>query len=494
VAVAAGLLVLGLVSALAVVRPWAGSADPVLLPPPSAEPPPVAVLPAIADGDAPAPTADGVRAAIDELVRTAELGSAVSAAVVDPVTGEQLYGHRPGAPTVPASAIKLVTAATLLAAVGPAHQLSTVAVAGAETGEVVLVGGGDPTLAVTEEGFYPDAARLDQLAEQVRQSLGDTPVRKVTVDATLFRGPVHGPWSDDIIGGGFVAPITALMTDGGRVDPDPAQEQRPAQRWSAPDLAAGEAFAGLLGLGADTVTRGEAPPPPAAPGTPVPGAARASGAPASGGAGPAAPPVGPGAELGRVSSPPILRLVEYMLASSDNVVAEALARQVALARGEPASFEGAAAAMVAGLAQLGVPVTAGVTIADGSGLSRDNRLTAGLLTDLLMAATTGAPPALTGLAAGLPVAGWSGTLVDRYRPSGAGGATGQPPPAGPGAGVVRAKTGSLDGVNALTGLVVTGDGRLLVFALLTDAVPVSPEQARQALDEVAVALAGCGCR
>jgi D-alanyl-D-alanine carboxypeptidase/D-alanyl-D-alanine-endopeptidase (penicillin-binding protein 4) len=489
VAAAAGLLVLVLVSALAVIRPWAGSADPVLIPPPSPEPPPVAVLAAIADGDAPAPTVDGVRAAIDELVRNAELGPAVSAAVVDPLTGEQLYGRRPGAPTVPASAIKLVTAATLLAAVRPAHQLSTVAVAGAEPGEVVLVGGGDPTLAVTEEGFYPDAARLDQLAEQVRQSLGDTPVRKVTVDATLFRGPVHGPWSADIIGGGFVGPITALMTDGGRVDPDPAQEQRPAQRWSAPDLAAGEAFARLLGLGADTVTRGEAPPPPAAaPGTPVPGG------PVPAGASPASPPVGPGAELGRVSSPPILRLVEYMLASSDNVVAEALARQVALARGEPASFEGAAAAMVAGLAQLGVPVAAEATIADGSGLSRDNRLTAALLTDLLMAATTGTPPALAGLAAGLPVAGWSGTLVDRYRPSGAGGSTGQPPPAGPGAGVVRAKTGSLDGVNALAGLVVTGDGRLLVFALLTDAVPVSPEQARQALDEVAVALAGCGCR
>jgi D-alanyl-D-alanine carboxypeptidase/D-alanyl-D-alanine-endopeptidase (penicillin-binding protein 4) len=187
----------------------------------------------------------------------------------------------------------------------------------------------------------------------------------------------------------------------------------------------------------------------------------------------------PGTELGRVLSPPATRLVEIMMADSDNVVAEALARQVALARGAPASYQGAAAALTGVLAALGVPV-GDIVLADGSGLSRANRLTAAMLTDLLLAAL--ADPVLAGMFAGLPVAGWSGTLAERFQ-------TPQPD-AGRGAGVVRAKTGTLSGVSALAGLVVTADGRLLVFALLANDAPF---QAQFGLDRIAATLAGCGC-
>lgn len=523
----AGAAVLLLVVVAAVLRPWSGDQATILPPTSSPEPLP-AVLPA-AGGHPPPPTATGVHEALDQLVGDADSGGRLGVAVTDVVTGEQLYGHDAETPLVPASTIKLVTAATVLAARGPAYQLPTVVFAGEEPGEVVLAGGGDPTLAVAQEGFYPGAARLDELAEQVRHSRGGAPVESVTVDDSLFTGSVHGPWEEHIADSGFVGPITAVMTDGGRVDPDPEQGQQASARHGDPALAAGEAFAELLGLSEDAVSRGALPEgvslpdqPAATPATTVAPGTEATPA--------ASADAEPGAELGRVLSPPLLRLVEIMLAESDNVLAEALARQVALARGEPASFQGAAAAMSAVLAELGVE-QGGNVIADGSGLSRDNQLSAAILTELLGVAAAGlgtaeadiaietAPeereadereadetetgetgtgtaaepghPAVAGMFAGLPVAGWSGTLTDRYREQGANGTVADGAASlGPGAGVVRAKTGSLTGVNTLAGLVVTADGRLLAFALLSEDSGVSGA----ALDEIAGALAGCGCR
>src|SRR5690606_31970153 len=138
-------------------------------------------------------------------------------------------------------------------------------------------------------------------------------------------------------------------------------------------------------------------------------------------------------------------LVEIMLERSDNVLAEALARQVALAKGQPASYEGAAAAMDAVLAELGLPDEENGLV-DGSGLSRANRLTPSLLTDLLTVAARADRPELRGIFSGMPVAGYSGTLARRY---------GTAEPTRPGAGVVRAKTGTLSGVNTLAGIVTT---------------------------------------
>jgi serine-type D-Ala-D-Ala carboxypeptidase/endopeptidase (penicillin-binding protein 4) len=478
-ALSSAVLAMALAVALGLVWvAWDGSGrDGAELVAPTPPPPPPEVLAALA-GQAPAPTPEGVRQAIDELVRGAGMGT-VSAAVLDAGTGSILYRYEPDRASVPASAIKLVTAAAVLATLGPAHRIPTVAVAGEQPGEVYLVGGGDPTLAIDKGGTYPDAARLEDLADQVREALGDTPIRRVVVDAGLFTGEVHGPWEPTIPGSGFVAPVMALMTDGGRVDPE--RVRTPAERWTQPDLAAGQAFADLLGGEGISVERGTAPAPPAGAGPPGAGSSGtrpASPAPGSGSAGPAAAPE-PGHELGRVLSPPTIRLVEIMLSWSDNVLAESLARHVALARGATASFEGAAAAQTEVLAELGLSLGDSV-LADGSGLSRDNRLTATLVTDLLLTAL--ADPELAGMFAGLPVAGWSGTLAERYR-------TPQPD-TGNGAGVVRAKTGTLTGVGSLAGLVVTADGALIVFALLTNHAPFDvPDR----LDRIAATLVTCGC-
>ncbi|MDT0531316.1 D-alanyl-D-alanine carboxypeptidase/D-alanyl-D-alanine-endopeptidase [Micromonospora sp. DSM 115977] len=438
------------------------------------EPAPVAVL-AGADANAPMPTPEGVRAALAPLVGVPALGDRVHVSVADVTTGQPLFGRGEDDGTVPASVTKLVTGVTVLAARGPAYRIPTRAVAGATPGEVVIVGGGDPTLAVDKNGFYPGAARLDDLAGQVRDALGGTKPTKVTVDSSLYSGPLFEPgWDDDIPTGGYGGAITALMTDGARSDVSRAKKDEAAgnhwaERVSQPDLAAGRAFARLLGVPAGAVARGTAP----AGSTPA----------ADAGTTPAAAQ-GPGAELGRVESLPMVRLVDIMISDSDNIVAEALARQVASARNQPASFAGAGAAMDAVAGELGLPADE-LTLADGSGLSRSNRISPSLLTDLIALAGDGSRPELAAIFGGLPVADWSGTLADRYETA----ATKA------GAGVVRAKTGTLTKVHAVAGLVSTADGRLLTFAVLTDAVPPDGlTAARGALDRIGAALAGCGCR
>ncbi|MEV6368660.1 D-alanyl-D-alanine carboxypeptidase/D-alanyl-D-alanine-endopeptidase [Micromonospora musae] len=456
---------------VAVVRPgpvadWlGGGAEDTRAEPAAPEPSPSAVL-AGADPNAPEPTPDGVRAALDPLVGAAVLGDRVNVSVADAVTGQSLFGRGADDGTVPASVTKLVTGVTVLAARGPGYRIPTRAVAGANPGEVVIVGGGDPTLAVDKNGFYPGAARLDDLARQVEQALGGAKPTKVIIDGSLYSGPGLEPgWDEDIPTGGYGSPITALMTDGARRDVPQAKRDHEAgnhaaERVSEPDLTAGRAFARLFGLPNSAVSRGTAP---------------VAGGDATAGA--------PGSELGKVESMPLVRLVDIMITDSDNIIAEALARQVALARDKPGSFVGAGAAMDEVAGELGLPADE-LSLADGSGLSRTNRISPSLLTDLITLAGNGSRPELAAIFGGLPVAAWSGTLGDRYETVGT----------EAGAGVVRAKTGTLSSVNAIAGLVTTKDGRLLTFAVLTDRVPGGSDPARVALDRIAATLASCGCR
>ena len=474
-------LVLGVVAAagVLVVRPgpvdgWL-AADPTASPSASAtpDPTPTPVLVA-ADASGAMPTAAGVQAAIAPLLKAGPLGSRVNVSIADALTGDSLFAQNADTMTTPASTTKLLTAAAVLAARGPAYRLATRAVAGARPGEVVLVGGGDPTLSVGKKGQFPGAARLDKLAAQVKKALGGQQPTRILVDTSLYQGPLTAAgWDGDIIGGGQAAKIQPLMTNAGRVEPvhndvggDP--------RFADPALAAGRAFAKQLGVATSSVSKETAP-------VAVDPAAVESAAPSAAASGAAGAPV-PGTELGRVESPPLVHVVDWMLEQSDNVLAEALARQVALAAGKAPSFVGAAEATIAKLGELGLPANE-ASLADGSGLSRRNKISPKLLTDVLTLAAGGTRPELTPMFGGLPVAGWSGTLRTRFV---------TPAPNRIGQGLVRAKTGTLTGVNTISGQLVTAGGRLLVFAIMADATGESVA-ARQALDKIAAKLVSCGC-
>jgi D-alanyl-D-alanine carboxypeptidase/D-alanyl-D-alanine-endopeptidase (penicillin-binding protein 4) len=466
------VLLLAVAGLVFVVRPgpvdgWL-AADPTRSPTARAtpEPTPTPVL-AAAESGGTEPTAAGIKAALDPLVTAKALGTKVNVSVVDAATGDALYQRNPDTMTTPASTTKLLTAATVLAARGPAYRLTTRAVAGSKPGEVVLIGGGDPTLSIGSVGQFPGAARLDKLAAQVKKTLGGTKPTRVVIDTSLYSGPTSAVGWDasDIAPGGQVAAIQSLMTNAGRITPV-HHEVGADPRFSDPALAAGKAFAKQLGVTA-AVTRGKAPTAPSV-------ATAASSAPAVDAV--------PGTPLGEVQSPPLVQVLDWMLQQSDNVIAEAMGRQVALAAGKPASFDGATDAIVAKLGELGLPGDE-ADLYDASGLSRHNGISPTLLTDVLALAASGKQPALSSMFGGLPVAGWSGTLQTRFL---------TPIPNRVAQGIVRAKTGSLSGVNTMAGELITKDGRLLVFAIMANGSG-NAVTARAALDRVAAKLVGCGC-
>lgn len=421
-------------------------------PPPVVVAPPVPVLRGLAT-TAPSATAAGVAAALDPLAGGRGLGR-FTAVVTDPATGAVLWDRSGATALVPGSTGKLLTTAAALLTLNPTDRLVTRVVAGPEPGTVVLVGGGDPTLTALpagEVGVYPDPARLTALADAVRRA-APGPVTRVLVDTGRYRGPtLQDSWDPADVPGGYVAPIEPVMLDGGRVDPTKQDGPRVAD----PALTAGRALAGLLGAGRGAVAVGAAAP--------------------------------DAAVLGTVVSAPVADLVEHTIRTSDNVLAEVLAREVAVARQGDPTFAGAAAQTLAALGQAGFD-TAGATMVDGSGLSTQDRVPAKLLGAVLAAAAAPAQGPrdtlfLRPIVSGLPVAGGDGTLHDRFAPSS---------PAASGRGLVRAKTGTLTGVSSLAGVATDADGRLLVFALVSN--DVLPSQVRPRLDAIAARLAACGCR
>jgi D-alanyl-D-alanine carboxypeptidase/D-alanyl-D-alanine-endopeptidase (penicillin-binding protein 4) len=186
-------------------------------------------------------------------------------------------------------------------------------------------------------------------------------------------------------------------------------------------------------------------------------------------------------ELARHESLHLTALVGDLLADSDNDLAESLAHLVGGKVVGDASFEGGAQATTSILKSAGIS-TVGMMLADGSGLSRSNAISADTLADLLSVVALGKESSWWPISAGLAIAGSTGTLADRFSTKST----------KAGAGVVRAKTGSLTGVSSLAGLVRDDDGRLLVFALISNKVS-SLYSARETMDKIASRLAECGC-
>ena len=427
------------------------------LPPPSRPTAPGATVPARAravldplDRGAPRPDPEVLAGRLRPLLAAKALGPNVSAVVVDAATGGRLAALSPDVARSPASTAKLLTAAAALTALGPEHTVATRAVRGATGGDVVLVGGGDVLLAAgagQEESVNGHAGFADLAAQTARSLRGQGRARiRLRLDDSLFSGPATSDeWESTDVSDGFVAPIMALEVNRGR-----SSGSRAAQD---PALSAASSFAVQLRRRGVTVLG------------PIRRARAGAGAPV----------------LGEVRSAPVGDLVEYILTESDNTVAEALARLVSAEAGREATFADSGAAVLAQVEGLGVS-TAGAVLFGGSGLAKGSRLPAHLLTGVLVLAASPTRAQLRPLLTGLPVAGASGTLADRF--DGAEGA---------GAGAVRAKTGTLRGVSSLAGTVIDVDGRQLAFAVLADRVR-STVAARRGLDRVATALAGCGCR
>ncbi|MGO1057020.1 D-alanyl-D-alanine carboxypeptidase/D-alanyl-D-alanine endopeptidase [Crossiella sp. CA198] len=416
------------------------------------QPPPAPLNPQAAlralPAQAPTPSPKGVAAALDPLAGNAALGE-LTGSVLDASTGNVLWERGAGTARTPASTGKLVTAAAALLALDHQTRLSTTVLEGPEPGTVVLVGGGDTTLsalpATKPTYFYPDAARLDDLAEQVKAKAGG-PVKKIVIDVDRYAGPPLAPgWLAVDIAGGHVAPMVPLMVDAARRDPLTST----TPRTDKPAQAAASELAKRLG-GNPATEVGSAP---------------------------------KGAKvLAKVDSPPLPRLVAAFLSTSDNILAEAVARETARGTGNEPSFAGASKAALDVLSRNGFDL-AGVKMSDGSGLSTEDRVPAKFLSSLLAAAagTDAKAAKLRPLLTGLPVAGGTGTLAKRYEKGQ--NATGR--------GWVRAKTGTLDGVNSLAGVVTTNDGRLLAFSFMATGAASDP--ARDALDSLAAALRRCGC-
>lgn len=419
-------------------------------PQPSTSPPASALAQALvpppSDTAHPGPVPDiaNLAAALRLPLADPRLGARTLVKIRDASTGAVLLDHGGSTPSAPASTAKVATAIAVLTARNATDRITTRVVQGAQPGTVVLVGAGDPTLSAAPAGANPDAARVADLAAQLRGKN----VSRILVDGSAYSGPAESPaWAPEDIPSDYAAPITAAMVDGGRDAPGAAI------RSVTPDLAAAHALAAALGSPGLPVGRGTAP---------------------------------PNAQLlASVRSASIGTLVAQMLSASDNVIAETLARQVAIAERRPASFSGAAAAVRQVLLGLGVDIGAGML--DGSGLAAADRLTPDALTQVLRLATSDARPALHVVIDDLPVAGWSGTLAGRY----------SDPPSKAGAGLVRAKTGTLTSVSTLAGVTHDADGRLLVFALMADRVGAEVSDttaAESALDRVAATLAACGCQ
>lgn len=421
-------------------------------------------------------TTAGVTAALSGILGSPALGPHVGAVVDDLSTGQVLLSRQGGSAFAPASTAKLAVATAALEVLGPAARLTTRVVAGPTLSSaassrgrpplIVLVGGGDPTLAAGRPpaSDYPQPATLASLAAETARALQARGVHAVHLryDTSLFTGPGLGPgWATDDVASGNVTAIEPLEVDQGRLTPGGAPQDadvpgnfRP--RSTAPAASAAQDFASLLSgrgirvLGAVTQTV----------------AARGS------------------TTIAAVSSPPLAEIIEQMLTESNNVIAENLARQVAIATGHPASFSGAAAAETGVLRRLGIGP---ISLVDGSGLSPQDQITPSTLVHLVRLAAGPNRPELRPVITGLPVAGFSGTLAP-------GGSVFNDlgPPA---RGVVRAKTGNLLTVVSLAGIAYARNGQLLAFAFMADQLPRGGlTAAGDDMTRLATALAACGCR
>jgi len=389
-----------------------------------------------------------VAAALAGPLGDSDLGKHVAVEVAPLAGGDPILVKGRGA-AVPASVTKLLTSVAALEVLGPETTFTTKVVQPAP-GRIVLVGGGDPLLGSKpgprRDPDYPSRVDLRTLAADTAAALtkaGVTAVR-LDVDDSLFAPPTTSPhWPANYVPDDVVSRITALWADQG----NDAEGRRVAD----PALAAGALFAGDLRARGITVR---------------PTVGRAAGT---------------GTTVATAESAPLREIVQHTLETSDNDAAEVIAHHLGVRLSGSGTFDGGVAATLATLTELGVPTT-GLQLYDGSGLSRDDRIAPATLTEVLRVAAR--KPELAAVLTGLPVAGFTGSLIERFEDAAS----------APGLGLARLKTGTLTGVNSYAGTVTDLDGDVMTFVVMADRVdPARTLGARQALDDAAAALAGCHC-
>ncbi|MGN7150619.1 D-alanyl-D-alanine carboxypeptidase/D-alanyl-D-alanine endopeptidase [Arthrobacter sp. SAFR-179] len=411
---------------------------------------------------APVPLQAAVTAQIEPALKV-DGGGTFTGMVQDALTGQVLFDRGGAESRVPASNLKLLTAVAALRTLGPDHRFTTKVVPGPAAGQVMLVGGGDVLLAAGESQpeqvmGHAGLATLAALTAQALAAGGTKGEVKVLVDGSLFTGPALNPnWQSGDVEAGEIAPLYPLALNSARFDPAVTTGPRPQD---AAQAAAEEFAARLRAAGAGAGL------------TVAAGVERSPGAFQSN-----------AAALAAVESATVAEQVNLMLQVSDNYLAETMGRMAAVATGRPGSNDGATAVVSAELAAAGIP-TDSVKLADVCGLAMGNQVSARQFTEVVRAITTGPDTRLRAALDGFPVGGLSGTLDTRYGDATTSG----------GAGLVRAKTGTLNSVLALSGYVVDADGRLLVFSFIGNGLTPGVAGNKEALDRAATALAGCGCR
>jgi D-alanyl-D-alanine carboxypeptidase/D-alanyl-D-alanine-endopeptidase (penicillin-binding protein 4) len=365
-------------------------------------------------------------------------------------SGRPVYERLPDAPLVPASVEKLLTAVAAVEVLGVDHRFRTTVVAaaapvdGVVAGDAWLVGGGDALLATAD---YTARFRHQPQVATSLEGLADRLARAgvVRIDGTLLgdgsrydddRYP--DVWPPRFVDQDQSGPLSALtVNDGWEAFPPNADTNVPDETPAAdPAAHAAGVLGGLLAARGTTV------------------AATGSGV---------APP---GAvEVASIESGPLTDVLREMLSESDNQTAELLLKELAVARGRPATTADGAAVVLEVATELGLPL-GGVVVTDGSGLSGENLVSCRLIQSIL---DRGGPTGPIG--AGLAVAGQTGTLTERFAGS-------------PLAGRLLAKTGTLNQVTALAGLLATTPGAAVTFAFMVnhpEGEAVTPEDlARQA--------------
>ena len=172
------------------------------------------------------------------------------------------------------------------------------------------------------------------------------------------------------------------------------------------------------------------------------------------------------------ASPTLETMVKWTLLWSDNVLAERLARLAAITSGETFNTQGVENTFHTVLTNFGIDPDK-IEVADGSGLSKQNRVTAKAIADLLMKIRN--DPKYVSVYEGLPMGGVSGTLQKRFLTT-----------APQAVGLVRGKTGTLSGTVSLAGYVDSED-RQYIFVAIADKIPrrySASERARDTLDRI----------